>query len=118
MSVRIEFTEKTEKRQEGEQVVVDENSAKHFVEDAKVAKYLDVDEPEPAVEPAPAAAPSQPADPPPVETVDGEVVEPGEVAAAEHHEAAAVAEVDTKPAARKPTAKTSSTKGSTAKKRA
>lgn len=104
MSVRIEFTEKTDKRQEGEQVVVDENSAKYFVENAGVAKYLDVDEPEPVVEPVPvpAPAPSQPADPPPVETVDGEVVEPGEVAAVETVEPAAVAEVDTKPAARKP----------------
>lgn len=65
MSVRIEFTQKTEKRQQGEVVVVDENSAKHFVDEAKVAKYLDVAEPAPS-----------PVDPAPVETVDGVPVEP------------------------------------------
>lgn len=41
--IRIEFTEATEVREVGEQVAVDDNSAKVFVEDLGVAKYLDVD---------------------------------------------------------------------------
>ncbi|OZC50518.1 hypothetical protein [Rhodococcoides fascians] len=84
MAVRIEYTEARGKREAGEQIAVDDNSAKVLVEDLKVAKYLDRENPADEVpvpeELTPVAeqgvTETVTADPPPIQTVDGEVVEP------------------------------------------
>ena len=55
MSVVIEFTKDTKKRQEGDRLAVDEQSARSFVDRQKVAKRVGDEKPSaPTPPPAPA----------------------------------------------------------------